>query len=169
MLYAKRIDTPLGEMIAVSCDDELCLLEFSNRGGREPELEKLCKKLNAELQENTNSLLERVEQELKEYFKDGGFKFTVPLKLIGTEFEKAVWQAVRRVPAGETRTYAQIALIIGKPDACRAVGRANGSNPLAILVPCHRLVGSDGGLHGYGSGLWRKEWLLKHERHEPLN
>ena len=90
--------------------------------------------------------------------------FTVPRWKLGTPFEENVWDTVAKIPFGETRTYAHIASWMGKPSATRAVGRANGRNPLAIIVPCHRLIGSDGKMHGYGGGLWRKEWLLHFEQ-----
>lgn len=163
MLYKLTISTPLSEMIAVASADCLCLLEFSDRPGLDFEMDLLCKKLNTQITDKKNEWLLQTERELDAYFQNGKFRFSVPLHLVGTNFERSVWQAVKEIPPGETRTYAQIALAVGKPRAYRAVGRANGSNPVAIIVPCHRLVGSDGKLHGYGGGLWRKEWLLRHE------
>lgn len=159
----QKIKTPIGEMIAAASRDGLCLLEFSDRAGLEDELKRLEEKLTEGSHEGAHRHLELARQQLSRYFECNRAQFTVPVVLDGTQFERAVWQAVRSIPAGETRTYAQIAEAVGRPHACRAVGRANGRNPIAIIVPCHRLVGSDGSLCGYGGGLWRKQWLLEHE------
>lgn len=166
-LHVCRFTTLLGEMTAAATGEGLCLLEFSDRPGLAEELEKLVTRLGVEIRSGTNDHLKLTEKELKQYFHDGRSQFTVPLVLTGTPFERAVWQAVRGVPAGEIHTYAQIAASIGRPKAFRAVGRANGRNPIAIVVPCHRLVGSDGSLRGYGGGMWRKERLLEHEQSSP--
>lgn len=102
-------------------------------------------------------------RQLEEYFAGTRKEFTVELAPKGTPFERRVWAHLLDIPFGETRTYAQIAEALGDPKTIRAVGRANGRNPLAIIVPCHRVIGSNGDLVGYGGGLWRKEWLLTHE------
>lgn len=156
-------------MTAAAINDGLCLLEFSDRPGLKQELDKLAARLGAEIQQGTNAHLKLTEKELLQYFQDASSAFTVPLVLAGSDFEQAVWKAVCEVRSGETRTYAQIAAAIGRPKAFRAVGRANGSNPVCIIIPCHRLIGSDGGLHSYGGGLWRKQWLLDHEKKELVN
>ncbi|MEW5900904.1 MAG: methylated-DNA--[protein]-cysteine S-methyltransferase [Acidobacteriota bacterium] len=101
--------------------------------------------------------------ELDEYFQGIRRNFSFPLDLEGTDFQKRVWRELCRIPYGITASYAAVAVAIGKSGACRAVGRANHCNPIAIAVPCHRVVGSDGKLTGYGGGLWRKKWLLEHE------
>jgi methylated-DNA-[protein]-cysteine S-methyltransferase len=98
------------------------------------------------------------------YFKGNLKKFSLKLKMQGTDFQKTVWRQLMKVACGQTASYGEIALAIGKPSASRAVGRANGRNPISIIVPCHRIIGTDGSLTGYGGGLWRKEWLLRHER-----
>ncbi len=108
-------------------------------------------------------MLERVERELAAYFRGELRAFDVPLELPGTAFQQEVWAALRRVPWGETRSYAQLASAVGRPGAHRAVARANGDNRIAIVVPCHRIVGADGSLTGYGGGLWRKRRLLELE------
>ena len=110
---------------------------------------------------NTIAFLACVQ--LQAYLEDPAFEFDMPLRLSGTHHQLAVWEAMRAIPAGETRSYADIAAAVGKPKAVRAVGTANGMNRLAILIPCHRVIGADGALTGYGGGLWRKDWLLKHE------
>ncbi|MCZ7538503.1 MAG: methylated-DNA--[protein]-cysteine S-methyltransferase [Anaerolineae bacterium] len=102
-------------------------------------------------------------QQLAEYFAGQRRSFEVPLDLHGTPFQRRVWELLLHIPFGETRTYLDIALALGDPKAVRAVGAANGQNPVPIIVPCHRVIGGDGALIGYGGGLWRKEWLLAHE------
>jgi O-6-methylguanine DNA methyltransferase len=98
------------------------------------------------------------------YFKGRRQKFSVPLLLQGTDFQKSVWRQLKKIPFGRTASYAEIAKAIGNPRAFRAVGNANNKNPIPIMIPCHRVIGSDGQLVGFGGGLWRKEWLLSHER-----
>ena len=110
-----------------------------------------------------NAVVEEALVQLADYFAGRQRGFHLPLALRGTSFQRQVWQAVQTVPYGGTVSYATIATAIGKPQAVRAVGAANGANPVAIVVPCHRVVGSDGSLTGYGGGLWRKAWLLEHE------
>jgi methylated-DNA-[protein]-cysteine S-methyltransferase len=103
------------------------------------------------------------EQQVAEYFEGSRREFNLRLDMNGTEFQKLVWQRLQTVPYGRTASYQDIAKGIGRPAAVRAVGAANGRNPVAIIVPCHRIIGKNGHLVGYGSGIWRKEWLLKHE------
>ena len=102
--------------------------------------------------------------QIDEYFKGNLKKFSLELQMQGTDFQKTVWRQLTKVSYGQTASYGEIAAAIGKPSASRAVGRANGRNPIAIIVPCHRIIGTDGSLTGYGGGLWRKAWLLRHER-----
>ena len=108
-------------------------------------------------------ILEEGVKQIDEYFHGHRKRFSLELSLQGTEFQNTVWQQLVTIPYGHTVSYREIAAAIGKPTACRAVGNANGKNPISIIVPCHRLIGSNGTLTGYGGGLWRKEWLLKHE------
>ncbi|MBN1874809.1 MAG: methylated-DNA--[protein]-cysteine S-methyltransferase [Anaerolineae bacterium] len=110
-----------------------------------------------------NVTVETAVAQLAEYFSGTRTMFDVPLAPEGTDFQKMVWQELRNIPYGQTASYGDIANSIGKPKASRAVGAANGKNPIPIIVPCHRIIGSNGKLTGYGGGLWRKEWLLKHE------
>lgn len=159
---AAWIDTPLGPMLAVADDDALVLLEFVERRGLETELIRL--RAKAAIVPGTNEVLAHIERELAEYFAGRRHDFTTPLRPVGSEFQRAVWAELGRIPPGETRTYAQVAQALGRPTAFRAVARANGTNQLAIVVPCHRVVNSDGTLGGYGGGVPRKEWLLAHER-----
>lgn len=113
----------------------------------------------------TASGFDEAAEQLEEYFAGLRTEFTVPLRLDGTEFQRQVWQALRAIPYGETWSYAQLTAAIGRgTDRVRAVGAANGRNPISIIVPCHRVIGSDGSLTGYGGGLQRKQFLLDHER-----
>lgn len=117
-----------------------------------------------EHEETPSPLLEQASQQLHEYFSGSRTEFDLPLSLEGTPFQVSVWNALKNIPYGQTVSYGQVAQAIARPKAVRAVGAANGQNPVSIIVPCHRVVGADGSLIGYGGGLWRKEWLLEHER-----
>lgn len=103
-------------------------------------------------------------KQIDEYFQGNRKTFSLNLIMQGTDFQKSVWRQLMKIPYGTTASYGEVAVAIGNPTACRAVGSANGKNPISIIVPCHRVIGSDGTLTGYGGGLWRKEWLLKHEK-----
>lgn len=151
-------------MVACAVDDGLLLLEFADRPGLEEKLTNLSQMVCTELREGKHIFLTKTAQELEGYFAGEIQEFTIPLHKLSTLFEEKVWVVLTKIPYGETRTYAQVALLIGNPTAFRAVGRANGRNPFAIIVPCHRLIGTDGKMHGYGGGLWRKEWLLDFEK-----
>ncbi len=111
----------------------------------------------------TNDVCEEAVRQISGYFAGTRQEFDLPIAFSGTEFQRQVWQELQRIPFGQTASYGDLARAIGKPSAVRAVGAANGDNPISIIVPCHRVIGSDGGLTGYGGGLERKEWLLKHE------
>ena len=176
-LYRAVVSTPLGEMLVLASDEGLCALEFtgprtrlsSRPGGRGPR-SKLDARLRRwfppyEIVDRRAPVITRTREWLAGYFKgtDAGVS-DVPVQMHGAPFEKQVWQALLRIPAGETRSYGAIAKEVGSPDAARAVGAANGANPIAIIVPCHRVIGSSGSLTGYGGGLERKSWLLDHER-----
>lgn len=146
-------DSPLGWLTLTASDDGLTAVDFS-RGLLGTKRE--------------HPVLERCKEQLAEYFAGTRTAFDLPLAAEGTAFQQAVWQALREIPYGETRNYGELAATLGKPTASRAVGMANGKNPLAIVVPCHRVVGADGRLTGYSGGLARKEWLLAHEaRYAP--
>jgi methylated-DNA-[protein]-cysteine S-methyltransferase len=103
-------------------------------------------------------------RQLDEYFTGKRQKFSVPLLVEGTDFQKAVWRQLQKIPFGQTASYGDVARAVGSPKAFRAVGNANNKNPIPLIVPCHRVIGSDGQLVGFGSGIWRKEWLLDHEK-----
>ena len=159
-----RITTPLGPMVAGSVDDTLCLLEFADRRMIETQLVRLQKRLDCVFVPGTGALFDELTGELEGYFRGRLTEFSVPLLTPGTDFQRLVWRRLRTIPSGTTRTYAGIAAEVGRPTAVRAVARANGDNRIAILIPCHRVVGSDGKLTGYGGGLWRKRRLLEIEQ-----
>ncbi len=159
-----RIPTPLGPMVAGAVDEALCLLEFADRRMIETQIVRLQKRLDCVFVPGTSTLFDELTHELESYFRGGLTEFSVPLLTPGTEFQRLVWSRLQTVPSGTTRSYAEIATEIGRPTAVRAVARANGDNRVAILIPCHRVVGSDGRLTGYGGGLWRKQRLLEIEQ-----
>ncbi|MBC2605713.1 methylated-DNA--[protein]-cysteine S-methyltransferase [Pelagicoccus albus] len=163
LLKAHWLDSPLGPILTVADEEGLILSEFTDRRGLEREIEKLRSRLKAAIVPGTNLILESIEAELAAYFAGELTEFKTPLKMIGSEFQKAVWKSLQRIPFGETRSYAKQAEAIGNPKAVRAVARANGMNQIAIVIPCHRVIGSDGSLTGYAGGLPRKQWLLEHE------
>jgi AraC family transcriptional regulator of adaptative response/methylated-DNA-[protein]-cysteine methyltransferase len=158
------IDTPLGPVIAGATDAGLCLLEFTDRRMLEAQITRLRARLKQPLVPGEHSYLTQARDELVRYFEGALDAFTVPLVFRGTPFEERVWRELTRIPYGETVSYAQLATRVETPGGQRAVGRANGMNRIAIIIPCHRVVNSDGKLGGYGGGLWRKHWLLALER-----
>lgn len=159
-----HIPTPLGAMIAGATDEEVVLLEFHDRRMLETQLKILGKRLGCTWVPGTNAVLGELERELTAYFDGTLGGWSVPFARIGTEFQRAVWDALIAIPAGHTQSYGEVARALGKPTAVRAVARANGANRIAILIPCHRVIGADGSLTGYGGGLWRKKRLLELER-----
>lgn len=163
-LRADWIDTPLGGMIAIADDAALHLLEFIDRKALPDGLRRLSGLTGGRIGLGRSAVTDRAEAELAAYFGGRLAVFSVPVALHGTDFQRRVWQGLQRIPAGETRSYAQLAAAIGQPAATRAVARANAANRLALVVPCHRVIGADGRLTGYAGGLWRKEKLIEIER-----
>jgi AraC family transcriptional regulator of adaptative response/methylated-DNA-[protein]-cysteine methyltransferase len=159
----RGIDTPIGEMIAGATDTHLVLFEFEHRRMYGAQLDRLRAALDCEFVEGETSVHDMLRAELDEYFAGTRREFTVPLLVPGTPFQQRVWEALQRIPHGSTTSYARLAESIGQPTATRAVARANGDNRIAIIIPCHRVIGSDGQLVGYGGGLWRKRKLLELE------
>ena len=160
VLQVTRVLTPLGPMIAGGNEEALYFFEFSDRRRLEKQLDRLRARMDCVLIPGDNAILQRVEAEIEAYFAGDLREFSIPLLAPGTEFQRTVWNELQRIPFGETRSYADVARAIGRPSAVRAVARANGDNRMAIFIPCHRVVGSDGRLTGYGGGLWRKQHLL---------
>ncbi|MCO5167155.1 MAG: methylated-DNA--[protein]-cysteine S-methyltransferase [Planctomycetes bacterium] len=163
-VVVRRLLTPLGVMLAGATDEGLCLLEFADRRMLETQVSRLRRALDAVFVQGDTPCLAQVERELGEYFAGARRTFDVPLVTPGSPFQRAAWAALLRIPCGETRTYAEQARALGRPGAARAVGRANGDNRLAIVIPCHRVVGADGGPCGYGGQVWRKRALLDLEQ-----
>lgn len=159
-----RFTTPLGPMFACASSKGVCLLEFTDRRMLETEFKDLCKKLNAVILPGKNPHLDQVQAEVREYFSGKRKQFTVPLDTPGTKFQVSVWKLLQKIPYGEIRSYKQQANMLGNPKAIRAVASANGYNRVGIIIPCHRVIGSDGKLAGYGGGLHRKKWLLDFEK-----
>ena len=163
-LVYRRFDAPLGPMVVIASGEGVCLLEFGDRRMLESELQDLERRLNAVILPGSNVFTEIAIREITEYFEGTRKDFTVRLHTPGTLFQQRVWGALREIPYGVICSYGEIAAQIVEPKAVRAVGAANGMNRIAIIIPCHRVIGADGALTGYGGGLWRKDWLLKHER-----
>jgi AraC family transcriptional regulator of adaptative response/methylated-DNA-[protein]-cysteine methyltransferase len=163
-LVAEEIASPLRPMLAVSSERGLCLLEFLDRRAIAAEVRELRARFRIPIVPGSNEHADHLRTELQEYFCGTLRRFEVPLDLSGTSFQRRVWSRLREIPFGETVSYSQVAKEVGTLEAVRAVGQANGKNPVAIVVPCHRVVRTDGSLCGYGGGLWRKRWLLQHER-----
>lgn len=155
-----RFTTPLGPMVAAADEESLLLLEFADRRMLPTQFRRLTERLGCVFTPGENGVLETLRDELTTYFDGTRSRFAVPVRTPGTPFQEEVWEELRRIPYGETRSYADLARAIGRPSAVRAVARANGANRVAVLVPCHRVVGADGALTGYGGGLWRKRKLL---------
>lgn len=159
-----RLTTPLGPMIAGATSEGICLLEFTERRMFEFELKELRRLLKANFVYGINEHITNLEKELNEYFEGNRKAFDVPLVTPGTDFQKSVWHQLVTIPYGCTRSYEEQARAIGKLKAIRAVAKANGFNRISVVVPCHRVIGKDGSLTGYGGGLWRKRWLLDFEK-----
>jgi methylated-DNA-[protein]-cysteine S-methyltransferase len=149
-IYSTYCKSPLGPIKIVGNQDCILSLDFVDEERSADSELPFC--------------LKACVKQIDEYFKGNRREFLLNLDPEGTKFQKSVWQQLEKIPFGEVITYAEIAGTIGNPKACRAVGSANGRNPIAIIIPCHRVIGSDGRLTGYGGGLWRKEWLIKHEK-----
>jgi AraC family transcriptional regulator of adaptative response/methylated-DNA-[protein]-cysteine methyltransferase len=158
------LQTPLGPLLAGATDQGINLLEYTDRRMLEHHFNAMRRRFGCAVVPGRHPLLERLRNELKEYFQGGRRQFTLPLACRGTPFQEKVWQELRHIPYGQTVSYDELARRVGQPTARRAVARANGMNCLAILIPCHRVIGKDGSLTGYGGGLWRKRLLLELER-----
>ena len=169
MLRASWLDTPLGPMIAIADEKALYLLEFVDRRGLEREVERLRTKTKSAIIPGHTQPINSIEKELKLYFDGNLREFKTPLLFLGSPFQKCVWEELRKIPHGETRSYSDIAAAVGKSSAFRAVAQANGANQLAIIIPCHRVINKNEGLGGYGGGLARKKWLLNHEKKAPYD
>lgn len=170
-LATREIDTPLGPMLGAATDAGVCLLEFTDRRALATELRELDRGLGRAPSTGASrppeaaprEHLDHLSDELSAYFAGVITRFSVPLVPAGSAFERAVWDLLLAIPYGRTTSYGAVARQLGQPGAARAVGRANGRNRIAIIIPCHRVIDSSGGLHGYGGGLHRKRYLLELE------
>jgi methylated-DNA-[protein]-cysteine S-methyltransferase len=154
-LHQTFIDTPIGKLRLVADAQALVAVDLpSSKGKREPALDAPAA---------GHPVLDRARAQMAAYFAGERRSFDVPLAPRGTAFQRSVWAALNEIPCGETRSYRDIAARIGRPSSTRAVGAANGQNPIAVIIPCHRVIGADGSLTGYGGGLPTKRWLLEHE------
>ncbi len=164
VLLAERIETPLGAMLAIADDEGLRLLEFVDRRAMDRELSILRTRLRTNVVPGEHRHLDAVRSQLADYFSGKNLKFDVSLAPVGSPFQLRAWELLRTISVGETRSYSWMAEKLGDVEMRRAVGRANGENMMCIIIPCHRVIRADGTLCGYGGGLWRKKWLLDHER-----
>jgi len=163
-IITKQVPTPIGDLLAGAMEQGVCLLEFADRPRVSRLKQRLSKTIHAKFVQGENSHLSLLEEQLSQYFEGKRKLFNLPLALQGTSFQMNVWEALLHIPYGSTRSYQAQARIIGKPKAVRAVGKANGDNPVSIVIPCHRVVGKNGNLTGYGGGLWRKRFLIDLEK-----
>lgn len=161
-----KTETPIGEMDILATDKGICLLEFDVRIDLQDEIVSLEKYFEARISLGENRHTLEIKRQLREYFARERKIFSVPTVLVGTDFQKKVWAELKKVPFGQTRTYKEQSEQLGDVKAIRAVAKANGSNKIAIVIPCHRIIGSDGKLTGYAGGIERKRFLLNLEREQ---
>ncbi|PCJ50698.1 MAG: XRE family transcriptional regulator [Gammaproteobacteria bacterium] len=164
VITISRILTPLGPMFAGTTTRGICLLEFTDRIKLEVQIDRLCKLFSAKIVPGEHRFLKLLNEQINDYFDGKLTEFTVPLDIPGTDFQKRVWQKLIAIPYGETRSYQQQAEAINNPKAVRAVAKTNADNRIAIIIPCHRVIGKNGKLTGYAGGLWRKQRLLELEK-----
>ncbi|HOG04716.1 MAG TPA: methylated-DNA--[protein]-cysteine S-methyltransferase [Paludibacter sp.] len=168
ILNITYVDTDLGLMIACASKKGICMFEFADQEHIELQISRISKAFKVTLLEGENPHFDTLRQQLKEYFKGERKEFNIPLDLVGTDFQKKVWKSLIEIPYGSTISYGEQAKLIGKPKAVRAVANANAKNKVSIILPCHRVIGADGKLTGYGGGLWRKEKLLELEKQHSV-
>ena len=165
ILKSSTIDSPIGTIITVADNDGLYLLEFAETSFLEKKIKRLITKTKSAIMPGTNSVIESIQKELESYFAGSLKKFKTSIHMLGTNFQKIVWKELMHIPYGETKSYLDQAKAIGKPQSFRAVANSNSNNNLIIIIPCHRIINSNGKLGGYSSGLHRKEFLLNLEKH----
>lgn len=163
-LHAQTLPTPLGEMLAICSATGLCLLEFVGQTRLEREIHQIAQAKRAQILFQSHDLLQETAEQIQAYFSGSLKQFSVPIDFVGTDFQQRVWRVLQTIPYGETISYAEQATKLGNPKAVRAVAAANGQNKISIIVPCHRVIGSNGKLTGYAGGLPRKQFLLDWER-----
>lgn len=163
-ITVRRYASPCGALMLGSYGEKLCMCDWLTERHREYVDRRLRRLLGAELIEGSSPVLDRAARQLDEYFSGKRREFDVPLLFVGTDFQLKVWNSLLAIPYGATESYGEMARRIGMPKAVRAVANANGANSISIFAPCHRVIGSDGSLTGYGGGLAAKEYLLKLEK-----
>ena len=164
VLYSKSFDTPLGPMVAMASDKQLYLLEFTERRALDREIERTQRKLSCQILDGDNAVLSSIENEMNAYFSSEFEGFKTPYALIGTEFQNKIWRALTDIKYGHTIGYGALAQQLGKGQSVRALANAVGANQLAVIIPCHRVIGKNGSLNGYAGGIERKRILLNHEQ-----
>ncbi len=164
IISVTRILSPLGPLLAGATEEGICLLEFVDRRMLETQIKRLKKIFDAEFVPGQSKHFDELNKQLKEYFEGKRKDFDLPLLLQGTEFQQKVWKELQKIPFGSTRSYQEQAIALGNPKAIRAVAKANGDNRISIIIPCHRVIGKNGELVGYGGGMWRKQFLLNLEK-----
>ena len=164
LITITKLSTPLGAMYAGASERGLCFLEFSDRKMIDQQIEQMQQRMKAQFVQATTPALTEVESQLAEYFDGKRQDFEIPLDINGTAFQIQAWKALQQIPYGETRSYQQQAVQIGNSKAVRAVASANAKNHIAIIIPCHRVIAKNGGLAGFGGGVWRKSYLLNLEK-----
>lgn len=162
-IVTTTISSPLGSLLAGTTMKGICLVEFEDQQRASRQLNTVARILEAEVSCGNHDYLDALQQQLSDYFNGERTNFSLPLDLAGTEFQVSVWNALLTIPYGMKRSYSEQAQFLNKPNAVRAVGKANGDNRISIIVPCHRVVGKSGKLTSYGGGLWRKKRLLELE------
>jgi AraC family transcriptional regulator, regulatory protein of adaptative response / methylated-DNA-[protein]-cysteine methyltransferase len=164
MICIKHIDTPVGKMRIGATDEGICLFDFQYRRSIDNIMKRIETHIGDKFAEGAHPYFDKLEEQIGEYFLGARKEFDLPLHFAGTPFQKSVWEGLLKISYGETRSYKQQSIFLGNEKAIRAVAGANGENGIAIIVPCHRVIGEDGSLTGYGGGLQRKKWLLDLER-----
>lgn len=163
-IITKKYESPCGMLMFGSFDDRLCLCDWQVEKHRNHVNNRLCRILEAEFFDGTSAVIDKAIDQLNEYFAGKRQNFDIPLLFVGTDFQKKVWNTLLTIPFGKTISYGEMACQIGTPKAVRAVANANGANSISIFAPCHRVIGSDHTLTGYGGGIEAKEYLLKLEK-----
>ena len=165
VIRTTRFESPLGVLFAGATEEGLCMLEYADSTSRqEKEIKAICMQLGSTSEEGESKYFKPLRQQLAEYFDGKRKEFDIPLVMAGTAFQQEVWRALLNIPYGTTRSYKEQSMALNNLGAIRAVGTANGANRIAIIIPCHRVIGENGDLTGYGGGLWRKKWLLDLEK-----
>ena len=163
IIRTRRYESPCGTLLLGSFNDKLCLCDWQVEKHRGHVDRRLKRELQAEFEDRTSAVIEKAVMQLDEFFAGKRKVFDIPLLFVGTDFQKTVWNELLNIPYGQTIPYGEMARRIGMPKAVRAVANANGANAISILAPCHRVIGSDGTLTGYGGGLAAKKMLLELE------